>query len=154
MQLEPVCLYKPITHFAKKPSQSQLNTLSFLLPFVISEVVTFATLFPGLFSVEVCLHGVGSTLMEDFGCVFLVGCSMNCMKFDTQSHMCAKSWNDHPPQKLNFETNNGQNYLKLYRYQSIPKKVASVKGKVSTTFTSSSKLVNVYLYQIVFMTTH
>ena len=42
---------------------------------------------------------------------------------------------------VNFETNNGQNHLKLYRYQRIPRKVACVKGKVSTTFTSGFRLV-------------
>ena len=50
---------------------------------------------------------------------------------------------------MNFETNNDQNNLKLYRYQRIPGKVASVKGTVSISFTSGSRLVNVYLYQIV-----
>ena len=39
--------------------------------------------------------------------------------------------------------------LKLYRYQHTPEKVASVKGKVSISFTSGFRLVNVYRYQIV-----
>ena len=39
--------------------------------------------------------------------------------------------------------------MKLYRYQCIPGKVTSVKQKVSILFTSSFRLVNVYLYQIV-----
>ena len=39
--------------------------------------------------------------------------------------------------------------MKLYRYQRIPGKVASVKGKVSILFSSSFRLLNVYRYQIV-----
>ena len=35
-----------------------------------------------------------------------------------------------------------------YRYQHIPRKVFCVKEKVSTTFNSSFRLVNVYLYQM------
>ena len=50
---------------------------------------------------------------------------------------------------MNFETDNDQNDLRLYRYQYIPGKVASVKGKVSISFTSSLRLVNMYLYQII-----
>ena len=50
---------------------------------------------------------------------------------------------------VTLETNNGQNCLKLYRYQHIPGKVACVKENVSMTFTSGSRLVNVYLHQIV-----
>ena len=38
--------------------------------------------------------------------------------------------------------------MKLYRYQHIPGKVASVKGKISTMFTSGARLVNAYMYQI------
>ena len=50
---------------------------------------------------------------------------------------------------MNFETDNNQNDLKLYRYECIPEKFASIKGTVSISFSSSSRLVNVYLYQIV-----
>ena len=42
--------------------------------------------------------------------------------------------------------------MKLYKYQNIPEKVASVKGKVSIMFTSSARLVNAYMYQIVLQT--
>ena len=38
--------------------------------------------------------------------------------------------------------------MKLYRYQHIPGKVASVKEKVSTMFTSNTRLVNACMYQI------
>ena len=46
-------------------------------------------------------------------------------------------------------TNNNQNDLKLYEYQHTPRKVASVKGKVSILFTSGFRQINVYRYQIV-----
>ena len=39
--------------------------------------------------------------------------------------------------------------MKLYRYQSIPSKVACAKEKFSISFTSGIRLVNVYRYQIV-----
>ena len=42
--------------------------------------------------------------------------------------------------------------MKLYRYQHILEKVASVKGKVSTMFTSGARLVNAYMYQICLQT--
>ena len=45
--------------------------------------------------------------------------------------------------KPNFQPNNDQNDLKLYRYQYTPEKVASVKQKVSISFTSGFSLVNV-----------
>ena len=51
--------------------------------------------------------------------------------------------------KKNFEINNNQNGLQLYRYQHIPEKVTSVKRKVPILFTSGSRLVYVYLYQII-----
>ena len=35
------------------------------------------------------------------------------------------------------------NVPKLYRYQRTPEKVASVKGKISISFTSSFRLVNI-----------
>ena len=50
---------------------------------------------------------------------------------------------------MNFETNYDQNDLKLYWYQCIPGEIARIKGKVSISFTSGSRLVNVYRYQIV-----
>ena len=49
---------------------------------------------------------------------------------------------------MNSETNIDQNDLKLYRCQHIPGKVVSVKVKVSISFTTSFRLVNVYLYQM------
>ena len=42
--------------------------------------------------------------------------------------------------------------MKLYRYQCILGKVASVKEKVSTMFTSGARLVNANMYQIFLQT--
>ena len=47
---------------------------------------------------------------------------------------------------MNFERNINFTNLKLYRYKCIPGKVASVKEKVSTMFTSGARLVNAYMY--------
>ena len=49
---------------------------------------------------------------------------------------------------MNFERNINLTNLKLCRYQCILGKVASVKGKVPTMFTSGARLVNTYMYQI------
>ena len=38
--------------------------------------------------------------------------------------------------------------MELYRYHRIPRKVVSVKGEVSTMFTSSARLVNAHMYQM------
>ena len=123
MQLEAVCSCKSITHFDKNPVRASLTHYhSYSLSAALKLSKSLRYFLSGPFFVEVHLHGVGSTLMEDFGC-FLVGCSVNCTKFDTRSCMCAKSRNNHPSLKSNLDTNNGQNYLKLYRYQCMPGKV-------------------------------
>ena len=54
--------------------------------------ITFTVLLSGPFFVEACLHGVGSTLMEDFDVFSLVDHSTKCMKDTTKAiFMCEKS---------------------------------------------------------------
>ena len=109
--------------------------------------ITFTVLLSGPFFVEVHLHGAGSALMEDFDAFFLVDRSEKCTKDTTKAVLvCQKS--EQPPILENFETNNDQNDLKLYKYHHISGKITSVKGKLSILFTSSLRLVNVYRYQI------
>ena len=91
--------------------------------------ITFTVLLSGPFFVEVCLYGFGSTLMEGSDVFSLVDCSAKCLNDTTEAvFVCQKlEW---PP------------ILE-------PGKVSSVKEKVSISFTSGFRLVNVYRYQIV-----
>ena len=131
MQMASTCVSHNLTYF-EKTHQSHYHVL--LLLFSAALKLLKPTI---LFASRTILCG---------GLCFLVGHSTKCMNFHSQRCMMCQKLGRPPTLKMNFETNNDQNDLKLYRYQCTLEKVVNVKGKVSITFTFSFRLVNVYRY--------